>query len=466
MASSIDFANTNNIIYRIDRKIIMANVSSKTLLLAVYLCIGLMGPAGLPIAQANPDTPPPGCSFSSSLFIGSNYGSISTPYEKAWFSREISDVNTISLVLTDLTADLDLYLWIYNDGDAGYYQAALSSSGGSVDEIIDYDLTEYNGKIYVEVRGWGDATSGFTLEFSTFTSHPPGAEDSSPLDYGRNEGELQPSEESVWFNRSIISMEEFRLVLTGMTIDLDLSLWIYDEYLGYYTAAQSLNSGTQDEEIVWDATGYDGPIFVQVKKFSGRASNFDLFMSVRNSLYMDPWVDEEPNNYWYSAVDLENDLGFFAGWGRIESPSDVDVYSIDVEPGDKVIITLSEAWTNLQLEVDDGVQTRTSNSPGSDNQWIIYDSIQYTTLYITIKAMDVSSSSYYYLEVTKGVPALYQWGINAGTVLSYRLGEKSYSDGEWELTDFQISVIGLINYEGYDWGFIELFIESEYASDF
>ncbi len=208
--------------------------------------------------------------FNASTYRYSDRVSIADPED--FYRFQLNTAGTISIGLTGLSADADLYLLDRNGTTIN-----LSVGFGNLNESINQSLSA--GVYYVKVRSFfGENTTDYNL---TMTVGGLAADPGETIATARNLGNLSRSSWSVdesvgrsdlsdYYRFDLSENSSFHLSLTGLSDDIDVVL--YDRSGQFVTG--SFNAGSRSEAIdrYLDAGSYS----VRVYSWLGSSSNYNI----------------------------------------------------------------------------------------------------------------------------------------------------------------------------------------------
>ena len=342
--------------------------------------------------------------------------------DQSWTGPELiyeiqAPAGQLSIQLTGLTADLDLFL-VSNCGDANGSLVASSTSSGTSESIT---TTVAAGTYYVIMDGYLGATSTFNL--SVTCSTPGTCADPIELACGDNvngnnaDGDSNidsyddnPATAPELLYRFQTAGGNVNIQLTGLTDDLDLFLLssCADPIGAGDIEDLSINGGTSDETI--SGTLAAGTYFIAVDGFDGATSAFNLTITCsgaigtcNNPIALACGANTTGNN-----ADGENNLSTYfddADWTGPEL-----IYEFQATGG-VVDVVLSGLTADLDLflvtDCKDPNNTQLAASTSTDNQESISTNLTAGTYYLIVEGFSGATSAFNLSVTCSGTPGTF-----------------------------------------------------------
>lgn len=197
---------------------------------------------------------------------------IDTYADADYYSIEVPPASTITINLTNLTGDIDLYL--LNSDDT----VISASENGSTDNelIIHTTASTTTNTLYIKVNGYEYNTSTYDLSVTRIdaseSSNNDTPETADPIDFGTPYyGSISSYYDDDYCSITIPEGSTVTLYLTNLTADLDLS--IVD--INGYAITTSTNRLTSDETITYTSTS-TSTYYIKVYGYFTNISTYTL----------------------------------------------------------------------------------------------------------------------------------------------------------------------------------------------
>jgi Metallo-peptidase family M12/Secretion system C-terminal sorting domain len=336
-----------------------------------------------------PDVYEPNNDLSLSTYIasGSLNATIGEFGDNDFYYTYIGSTSNISLTLSNLPANYDIYLY-----DQNITYLAGSASGGTANEVINY-FNAPAGYYYIQVIA-GNGESDNSICYNLNTSVTPVSPDCPDYYESNNDfstaygigagtisASIAPQYDNDYFYIYVGANSDLSFNLANLPGDYDIQ--IFDQFGNYLTGG--FNGGSNAENV-YLANATPGYYYIYIYGYAGAFSTtqcYQLTTTISTIVVACPDYNE-PNNDFYSATYLYEYSG---DEGNIDSYYESDYFAVYPYYSGDVYVYLFNLPADYDLQLFDsyGNLVSTSNTSGNGDEYVYYpyayDYVYYARVY-------------------------------------------------------------------------------------
>ncbi|MFN6540285.1 MAG: pre-peptidase C-terminal domain-containing protein [Nostoc sp. EkiNYC01] len=331
-------------------------------------------------------------------FVGDFNGLVQDTYD--YYRLELTQNRTLTLNLTGLSSDANLYLTNFNGGTVGY-----GTTAGTANESISKNLTAGTYFAYVYKSGIGGTNYSLQATTTALATTPvDNAGDSR--ESARNIGVITTSQTFNDFlgNFNDIAQDNYdyyrldlgqnstlNLSLTGLTADANLYLYNVN---GSYIAT-STNTGTANESIIKNLVA--GTYFLQAYSNGGVGTNYALTVNATalGAIPVDNAGSDRNTARNIGTITANQTFSDFVGNFNDISQDDYDYYRLQLSQNSTLNLSLSglSSDANLYLYNSNGGYITGTSASGTANENLNYNLLP-GTYYALVQKYSTGGTTY------------------------------------------------------------------------
>ncbi|MBD2413823.1 hypothetical protein FACHB389_24300 [Nostoc calcicola FACHB-389] len=331
-------------------------------------------------------------------FVGDFNGLVQDTYD--YYRLELTQNRTLTLNLTGLSSDANLYLTNFNGGTVAY-----GTTAGTANESISKNLTAGTYFAYVYKSGIGGTNYSLQATTTALATTPvDNAGDSRET--ARNIGVITTSQTFNDFvgNFNDIAQDNYdyyrldlgqnstlNLSLTGLTADANLYLYNVN---GSYIAT-STNTGTANESIIKNLVA--GTYFLQAYSSGGVGTNYALTVNATalGAIPVDNAGSDRNTARNIGTITANQTFSDFVGNFNDISQDDYDYYRLQLSQNSTLNLSLSglSSDANLYLYNSNGGYITGTSASGTANENLNYNLLP-GTYYALVQKYSTGGTTY------------------------------------------------------------------------